>query len=83
MAAAQTSEIRNWLEHGRKLGATHVLVVCDTFDWEDYPVFVKPEENVHDKFAQYHGVNMQKVQEVYNLSIDVEDQLHSLRALNF
>lgn len=83
MAAAQTSEIRNWLEHGRKLGATHVLVVCDTFDWEDYPVFVKPKENAHDIFVHYNGLDMQKVQEVYNLSIDIEKQLRQRRAFNF
>ena len=41
--------IREWIERGQEEGATHVIVVCDTFDWEDYPVMVKPGEDVRKK----------------------------------
>ena len=33
------ADIRDWLKRAPD-GATHMLVVCDMFDWSDYPVFV-------------------------------------------
>lgn len=65
--------IREWLEEGKEAGATHVIVVCDTFDYEDYPVHVMPKEDVIKKADEYRGKNMQTVMKVYDLSKDVED----------
>lgn len=47
---------------------THLVVVCDTFDHEDYPVYVKLGENVRDVVTKYNGPNMQRVMEVYDLT---------------
>ena len=33
--AATRSDISQWFDRGKKLGATHMLVVCDTLDWDD------------------------------------------------
>ena len=33
--------LREWLIEGLKEQATHMVVVCDTYDWEDYPVYVR------------------------------------------
>ena len=44
--AATKKEIRQWLEHGKAQNATHMIVVCDTYDWEDYPVFISPNADV-------------------------------------
>jgi hypothetical protein len=60
-----------------------MIVVCDTFDYEDYPVYVKPGEDVHKIASGYDRVNMQKVMEVYNLSMDRETQLNQHRAFNY
>ena len=35
------NEIRGWLKRGQRQKATHVIVVCDTFDHEDYPVYIE------------------------------------------
>ena len=61
-------DLKRWFNRGKEIGATHLIVVCDTFDWEDYPSYVMPQENVVAKAEGYHGPNMQKVMEVYNLS---------------
>jgi|ERR1039458_6306432 hypothetical protein len=34
-------DLRRWFNEGVELKATHMIVVCDTFDHEDYPVYVK------------------------------------------
>ena len=76
-------DIRSWLQRAKSEGATHVIVVCDTYDHEDYPVEVKPGEDVRKKFDEYNGKNMQRVMEVYNLSLDIDKQLLEHRAFNF
>lgn len=77
-------EIKSWLERGQKEGATHVIVVCDTFDHEDYPVMVMPGEDAKEKYEEYNGKDMQRVMEVYNLKMDWDDQLKpGTRVKNF
>lgn len=76
------SEIRGWLSEAKDNGATHVLVVCDTFDWEDYPVSIMPAQNVREIAKNYDRVNMQKIMECYDLSKDIEAQLAEPRARN-
>lgn len=76
-------DIRQWLNEGKEEGATHTMIVCDTFDWDDYPVHIMPGENAREKFKNYDGNNMQKVMEVYNLSKDIEQQLNEEKSFNF
>ncbi|KKM21264.1 hypothetical protein LCGC14_1637080, partial [marine sediment metagenome] len=69
-------DIYNWLtceDDRRKPHHTHMLVVVDTFDYGDYPVFT---DSVHEAISKYHGSNMQRVMEVYNLSMDIDEQLN-------
>lgn len=82
MATTQ-SEIREWFERGKRGGATHMIVACDTFDHDDYPVYVKPSESVREKAAEYNGKNMQRVMEVYALHLPMEAQLAEHRAFHY
>ncbi len=81
--ATSRGDIRGWFLRGKKKGATHMLVVCDTFDLEDYPVFVMPNENVQQKYEKFNGKDMQRVMEVYSLGKGMGDQLDELRAFHF
>ncbi len=81
MATTQ-DDIRGWLKEAKRQKATHLIVVVDTFDHQDYPVYVKPGEDIHAQVAHYNGPNMQRVMEVYNLSLDWEHQLATRRAWN-
>lgn len=82
MATTQ-AEIREWCLRGITEDATHMIVVTDTFDWEDYPVYVSKTQNVKEIEEKYDGSNMQKVMEVYNLQIDLEPQLNEIRSFNY
>lgn len=77
------SDIRDWLERGKKKGATHMLVVCDTFDWSDYPVFVMPHEDARKVADDNNGRNMTKLMEVYKISDDWNKQLSEHRSFNY
>ena len=70
-------DIRIWFKDGIKRKATHLVVACNTFDYEDYPVFVTPADDVAMVAA-----NIQKVMEVYDLSMDMETQLDEKRAFH-
>lgn len=77
--AASKKDIKEWFEEGVEQGFTHLIVVCDTYDWEDYPAFVLPGENPVD-VAKKHSLragNMQKVMEVYKLTMNMEQQIES------
>ena len=86
--------LADWFERGKSMGATHLIVVCDTFDYEDYPVFVMPNEDVRKKAFEYGNDNgggkptivnnnMQRVMEVYSLSLPMDEQYAERRAFHF
>lgn len=73
-------EIKIWLQRAQEAGATHMIVVCDTYDYDDYPVHILPGQDVHHEIEKRNGKNMQKIMEVYSLSLDIEMQLNEHRA---
>ncbi len=77
--AATINDIKRWLAQGEAKGATHVIVVCDTYDHEDYPVFVMPGENARKKGDECRG-DMQRVMECYSLALGIPEQLREHRA---
>lgn len=76
-------DIKEWIKRGKDDGATHMIVVVDTFDWEDYPVYVKADEDCRKKYDSYNGKEMQRVMEVYDLRIDIPTQLNTHRNFKF
>lgn len=77
------SDLRRWLLSGKEKGCTHMIVACDTFSWEDYPVYVEQGQDVREVEAEYKGENMQKVMEVYSFNHDIEAQLSETRAFHY
>lgn len=74
--------VYEWFTLGVEQKATHLITVSDAFTHEQYPVFVKPDEDVREKVDAIDGKEMQKVLEVYNLSMDKEKQLAETRPYN-
>jgi hypothetical protein len=60
--------------------STHMVVVCDTFSHEDYPVYVCPEADVRDVVKKYDGPNMQRIMEVYSFQKPLRPQIEERRA---
>ena len=78
--ATSKKEIAIWLEQGLEKGASHVIVAVDTFDYEDYPVYVMPNQNIQIEIDNIRKQNMTRIMEVYNLSLDLNQQLKEQRA---
>lgn len=79
---ASLSDISEWFDSGKKSGHHYMIIVCDTFDWEDYPVYTG-EVDFWTKYGKFvSGAEMQKVMEVYNLKLDKMEQLNQDRVFN-
>ena len=69
--AATREDIVRWVQEGAKTpDATHVLIVCDCYDYEDYPVVVVRGQDVRVVAAANNGPNMTKLMEVYSLTLN-------------
>ena len=71
-------EIEGWFDEGKRKGATHMLVVCDTFDYDDYPVYTHTDDECLARYKE--PGNMQRVMEVYDLRQDKAEQMAKHRA---
>jgi len=63
---ATMDEIKNWTREGLE-GVRYCIVMHDTFDHDNYPVYAKDEAEFWELWDKYQGRNMQKVEEVYDL----------------
>jgi hypothetical protein len=82
--AATRQDIKRWLTENVPDKATHMAVVCDTFDWDDFPVYVSEGEDAREKLAKYQrGENMTQLMEVYDLRKNIEEQLNQTRCFNY
>jgi hypothetical protein len=75
--------LRNWLEEGKtRENVSHLIVVCDLWDYEEYPMLVYKHENVVSVINSIDNINMQKIMEVYSYDKDIENQLTHPRSWN-
>jgi hypothetical protein len=74
--AAMLGTIKGWFEEAEKEGASHMVVLMDSFDYEDYPLFVMPGENPRDKAFDDKG----RIMECYKISLGWESQSKEHRA---
>lgn len=75
MNAATIHDLKRWFDEGQKEGALYMIVVCDTYDHDDYPVHIFHFDHFWKKYDEYaSGENMQRIMEVYDLSKSWESQ---------
>jgi hypothetical protein len=80
--AASRQVIQWWFEQGVRQQATHLIVVTDSVDFEDAPVYVGASEDVRKREAEYRQQGL-AIMEVYNLRMPMEPQLNERRAFNY
>lgn len=56
-----------WLNEAVTKGARHIIDVCDTFDYDNYPVYVMPNEDLNKIAQKYNGNNMQRIEVILNV----------------
>lgn len=96
--AASRDDIARWYD-ARPEGAMHMIVMTDTFTYDDYPVYVRVDQDAPEDaglqgwpvvartaqavVAKLDGDNMQKMMEVYKYAMDRNEQLATRRVLNY
>lgn len=65
--AASRQDVNRWIETAKNNGATHIISVCDTYDYDDYPVYVMPDETVQERRKNYDGKDMKRINEVIQI----------------
>lgn len=78
------ADIEAWIERARADDSRWMLVICDTFEGSDFPVFY-PESDLggcleHIRKAQ-EGQSMERLMEVYDLKKPLQPQLDAKRAM--
>jgi len=68
--AATFEDVERWKETAKKQKAKYIISVCDTFDYDDYPVYVSAMENLEEVKKEYNGVNMQRINEVIEIKYE-------------
>lgn len=56
-------EVEQWAAEAKTNGAKALIIVCDTFDHENYPVEVMPDDDLKELKDKYSS-NMQRIMEV-------------------
>jgi len=76
------ADLRRWFERGLEQGMKQMVVMCDTFDHGDYPIYTQTAQEARDLVA--NPGSMQRAMEVYDLTKPMEPQVVSLqRAWNY
>jgi hypothetical protein len=74
--AASANDVESWInhaiEHNKRVRIvanriTHVISVCDTFDYDDYPVYVFGYQDLEEVKKKYNKIDMQKINEVFDI----------------
>lgn len=81
--ATTRNDINVWLtKFGNKDDHSHMIVVTDTYDYEDYPVFVARGTDIQDALKEQKAKSMVKVIEVYSYDQPLVPQIDAHRAWN-
>jgi hypothetical protein len=73
-------EIVEWFSLGVMNGDTHLLLIYDTFDKTEYPIYAKGDDAAADQFRLYNGASHQQVKEVFDLRLGTDEQMLEERA---
>lgn len=57
-----------WVSRGKTDGRKYMISVCDTFDYDDYPVYCDTLEEVRGHAKTCTFENMQRINEVIDLA---------------
>jgi dipeptidase len=79
--AASRADITEWFNRGVERGNSHMVIVCDTFDHDDYPVYCDNADEARKKVAD--PGSMQRVMEVYHLRDPLDEQINKERCFNY
>lgn len=64
---ATRDDVNRWIRTANANGYEYIISVCDTFSYDDYPVYCKDKAELAIKKSKYDNVNMQKINEIIKI----------------
>ena len=64
---ATYEERQRWMQEAKDMGAKYIISVCDTFSYDDYPVYCMDKHELTRERAYYLRADMQTINEVIEL----------------
>ena len=76
--AASRIDVTRWIETAKELKCKYILSVCDTFEYDDYPVYCFYKATLLIEHSKHDGVNMQTINEIIRINADgsVDEKLN-------
>jgi len=68
--AATRKDVDRWIDTAKEKGCKFIISVCDKFDYDDYPVYIKDLNELIMRVDEYDGVNMQSINEIIRINDD-------------
>ncbi len=62
--AASRNDVDRWISIARENKSEFIISICDTWDYEDYPVYCDDIEELRKRYTEYAAKDMQKINEV-------------------
>lgn len=78
---ASRGDIEYWLDEAKRQGARYLIVGLDPFDYENFPIYIMPEQEIWDRLDGLRRSG-NSFDEVYDLSLDIDMQLRESRAMH-
>lgn len=78
--AATLQDIKYWIEKAKEKGASHLIVAVDAHDHENYPVYIGYNEDIKKEIERIRSAELQGIDEIYNMSMDIDKQLAEYRS---
>ena len=73
--AATRKEVNEWIKLAKENGIKYIISVCDTFDFDDYPVYCKNTKELKRKLINFNDVNMQRINEIIQINGNIIENL--------
>ena len=77
---ATRNDVRRWLDEALERGSAFLIVAVDQFDYQNYPLHCVDAAECTLKYLGVSASSMQVVDEVYDMSLDIEEQLAEKQA---
>lgn len=78
--AASRLDVNRWIQTAKEDGAKYIISVCDTFDYDDYPVYCNNLKELQQALP-YYSTNMQRINEI--IEIKGDKAIENLTPSNF
>lgn len=76
--STSNEQLENWFNDGIENNQRWMLIICDTYEWSDYPVYFSADQKDEclKRISQAQaGDNMQRLMECYDFDISKSKQL--------